>query len=76
MTEEQIANHPFLKGESGVGYVLVDERSESRINRGRALYAYPPAGMCWLVPDAVTTGIINLPIAPVLLCLVIGDMFD
>ncbi len=76
MTEEQIANHPFLKGERGVGYVWVDERSEPRINRGRALYAYPLAGVCWLVPDAVATGVINLPIAPVLLCLVIGDMFD
>ena len=76
MTEEQIANHPFLKGESGVGYVWVYDRSKPRINKGRALYAYPLAGVCWLVPDAVTTGIINLPFAPVVLCLIIGDLFD
>ena len=67
MTAEQIAHHPFLKGESGVGYVLVDERSEPRINKSRAWYAYPLAGICWLVPDAPVTVASNLSFAPLLL---------
>ncbi len=67
MTAEQIAHHPFLKGETGVGYVLVDERSEPRINKSRAWYAYPLAGICWLVPDAPVTVASNLSFAPLLL---------
>ena len=76
LSAEQIAGHPILSGESGVGIHMVWERSEARVDKARALYAYPLAGVCWLVPDALVTGVINLPMVPVVLCLVIGDAFD
>ena len=75
LSAEQIAGHPILSGESGVGIHLVWERSEGRVDKARALYAYPLAGVCWLVPDALVTGIINLPMLPVVLCMVIEESF-
>ncbi len=76
LSAQQIAEHPVLSGETGVGIHLVWKRSEARVDKARALYAYPLAGVCWLVPDALVTGVINLPMVPVVLCLVIGDAFD
>ncbi|MBR3927140.1 MAG: hypothetical protein IKJ58_10290, partial [Akkermansia sp.] len=65
LTAEEIANHPVLKGESGVPLILLRERGEARVNTGRALFAYPLAGICWVVPDApvtVASHILDLPI--------------
>ena len=65
LTAEEIANHPVLKGESGVPRILLRERGEARVNTGRALFAYPLAGICWVVPDApvtVASHILDLPI--------------
>lgn len=76
LSAQQIAEHPVLSGKEGVGMHLVSERSEACVDKARALYAYPLAGVCWLVPDALVTGVINLPLIPVVLCLIIGDAFD
>lgn len=76
LSAQQINNHPIRNGKKGVGLHLVSERGEARVNKARALYAYPLAGLCWLVPDALVTGIINLPLPLVVLCLVIGDTLD
>ena len=65
LTAEEIANHPVLKGESGVPKILLCERGEARVNTGRALFAYPLAGICWVVPDApvtVASHILDLPV--------------
>ncbi len=72
LSAQQIAEHPVLSGKEGVGMHLVSERSEACVNKARALYAYPLAGVCWLVPDALVTGVINLP----LICLIIGDALN
>ena len=64
LTAEEIANHPVLKGESGVPRTLLRERGEARVNTSRALFAYPLAGICWVVPDApvtVASHILDLP---------------
>lgn len=76
LSAQQIAEHPVLSGKEGVGMRLVSERSEACVDKARALYAYPLAGVCWLVPDALVTGVINLPLPLVVLCLIIGDAFD
>lgn len=73
LTAEQIAVHPVLLGKKGAGYYLVSERSEARVDSSRALYAYPLAAVCWLVPDALATAVINLPLVPVLLYSEIED---
>lgn len=64
LTAEQIANHPVLKGEHGVGYACVWNLSEARMDSVRALYAYPLAGVCWLVPDAAATVAMHVPFLP------------
>lgn len=64
-TKEQLANHPVLKGEEGVSYYNLWERSEARVDPLRALYAYPLAGVLWLVPDAVATVAMHVPFLPI-----------
>lgn len=76
LSAQQIAEHPVLSSKEGVGMHLVSERSEACVDKARALYAYPLAGVCWLVPHALVKGVINLPMIPVVLCLIIGDAFD
>lgn len=55
LTAEEIANHPVLKGEAGVPKILLRERSAPRVDGTRAVFAYPLAGVCWVVPDAPVT---------------------
>lgn len=67
LTAEQIANHPLLQEKSGVGRALVRECSKAQVNSARALYAYPLAGVLWIVPDALITAGSHLLISPLYL---------
>lgn len=71
LTQEQIDNHPVLKGEQGVGMAYTRERSEARVDSTRALLAYPLAGICWLVPDAPVTAATHLLALPGALIMII-----
>ena len=65
LTAEEIANHPVLKGEAGVPKILLRERSAPRVDSKRAVFAYPLAGVCWVVPDApvtVASHVLTLPL--------------
>lgn len=72
LTAEQIAAHPLLKGEIGQGWACLHERSEAQVNSARALYAYPMAGVLWLVPDAPATVATHLLISPLFLWMYIA----
>ena len=63
--KEPSADHAVLQGEKSIHYYEVSDRSEARVDKGRALYAYPLAGICWLVPDAVATVAMHVPFLPV-----------
>lgn len=67
LTAEQIAAHPLLQGKSGQGRACVHQCGEAQVNPVRALYAYPLAGILWLVPDASITVGSHLLISPLLL---------
>ncbi len=58
---------PVLKGEESIHYHHVSSRSEARMDKGRALYVYPLAGICWLMPDAVITVAMHVPFLPILI---------
>ena len=75
LTEEEIKNHPFLKGEQGWSRGALCEVSEPRVNTARALYAYPLAGACWLVPDLPVTAASHILVVPVIICVAIGSIF-
>ena len=66
-TAEQIKNHPVLRGETGTGWYYLSDRSEPRVDKSRALYAFPLAAVCWLVPDAPYTIATHLLAAPIIL---------
>lgn len=66
-TAEQIKNHPVLRGETGTGWYCLSDLSEARVDKVRALYAYPLAAVCWLVPDAPFTIATHLLATPIFL---------
>lgn len=66
-TDEQIKNHPVLRGETGAGWYYLSDLSEERVDKSRALYAYPLAAVCWLVPDAPFTIATHLLATPIFL---------
>lgn len=75
LTAEQIAEHPVLKGDKGVSRSNVWNRSEARVDTTRALFAYPLAGVLWVVPDAAATVAMHVPFIPLFIWIGIDEMF-